>query len=406
MPDMKSSLPLLVFVTGILLASCGSQVGQRIEAEELFSLSFGILEDNLNAFAFQDVAPNLPSTITMRNGIFAVADGPSNKVMEFTAYGDLLGLIYDPEENPPPITLRRSDELANSGLVVNKQAHPYSFQRVGSIVYDRQNQLLVQDSLPPARKIFDEQRGVYLNHVVLRFDSDGNYKDYIGQEGIGGTAFPFIQSLQNTIHDNLVVVSRSTGAWQVFWYNPEGDLRYRVEFEPQHLPRLENSDRIPILDTVQAHPFLPYLILKVDFYNRSISGESQTDHSVVSRVYWFELASATYSAAFDLPVNVQNRGALNPGSSTSVQYLYEFLGIDERGVMFFLSRITEIQHQLIMMNSEGRVTYRGFIELDDGSMLLRRLHVSGQGILVGLLVYEQNAKVVWWRTDKVEGRSN
>src|SRR5690606_22404109 len=142
---------------------------------------------------------------------------------------------------------------------VNKQAHPYSFQRVGSIVYDRQNQLLVQDSLPPARKIFDEQRGVYLNHVVLRFDSDGNYKDYIGQEGIGGTAFPFIQSLQNTIHDNLVVVSRSTGAWQVFWYNPEGDLRYRVEFEPQHLPRLENSDRIPILDTVQAHPFLPYL---------------------------------------------------------------------------------------------------------------------------------------------------
>jgi hypothetical protein len=57
-----------------------------------------------------------------------------------------------------------------------------------------------------------------------------------GQEGVGGTPFPYVISLHVTAKDQLVVVCRLPDSWQVFWFAREGTLLYRVEIDGAHLP--------------------------------------------------------------------------------------------------------------------------------------------------------------------------
>ena len=374
------------------IAGCSTGEARQITKEILFPLELGILESNLNVFAFEGMAPPINTRVIMRNGIFAISDGASNKVMEFSSYGDLLSLYYQPESNPLPITLRTRTEGEQETTVVNKLAHPYPFQRVGDIAFTKGNMLLVQDSVPESRIIYDDSRGVYLNHVVLRFDPQGEYQDYIGQEGIGGTAFPSIQAIRVTARNHMVVTSQLSDAVQVFWYDSLGDLLYSVEFENQHLPRFERDGYQPVLAGLHPHMSLPEILLKIDFYPLSVSQGGPADQSIVERVYTFDLASGAYSASFDLPRIVRNE---------SIQYLYELLGMDEKGVLYLLGRLTEIQHQLLLMDDEGRVLYRGVVELDDTQLVDRDLRVNDQGTLVGLLIYDEVAEVVWWRTDRL-----
>lgn len=379
-----------VLVLFALLVGCSSGEARQLEKETLFSLGLGILESDLNVFSFEGIAAPLQRSIIMRNGIFAISDGASNKIMQLSSYGDLLALSYQPAQNPPPLTLRLRDP--GQDTVVNKLAHPYDFYRIGDIAFSKENMLLVQDTVPETRRIYDDERSAYLNHVVLRFNQRGEYQDYIGQEGIGGTAFAAIQSIRVTSHNHIVILSRLPEVWQVFWYNGLGDLLYSVEFENQHLPRFEREGYTSVLDAIVPDARRPVLLVKVDFHPMPRSEGGPQDQNVVSRVYDFDIASGSYSSFFDLPLNT---------GMAQIQYLFEFLGSDDNSVLYFIGRLTEIQHQVLMMNTEGRVLYRGIIELNDTELVDRSLRVNDQGILVGLLIYDDRVEVAWWRTDRV-----
>jgi len=81
--------------TAVLFVSCKrSNVVESVDENELFSISYGNFEDQLNMFDLTNVG-NIHTSMTMRDGFFYIANGEAGKIMELNSYGDLLTLYYN-----------------------------------------------------------------------------------------------------------------------------------------------------------------------------------------------------------------------------------------------------------------------------------------------------------------------
>jgi hypothetical protein len=372
-----------------------------VKKESLFVLPIGILETQFDLLGYGKAAPANKNRIIMNNDIIGISNGTRNKVMEFSSYGDLLSMYYHPQQNPKPITLLEDSNANQDQRIVNKKAHPYFFEELGEIAYTRNNTLLAEDHVPNSRRFYDEETGVNLRHVVIRFDKDGSYRDYIGQEGIGGTPFPFIEDIIVNKDDHIIVISKTPESHQVYWFNSQGDRLYTLTFTTNTLPDPAEDGYIPTIARILPAASGPYLYLHINSYPE-LRGETNTDLDLVqSGLYRFNIATEQYDSSFPLPENIRSpRGNINlPG--IEVQYLYQLIGQNDQGYLFFISPADETQHQIIIMDPSGRVVYRSFLSLSDDRVLYRDMSVTPKGIVLGLLGYNEQVEVVWWRTDLV-----
>ena len=126
----------------------------------------------------------------MRDGFFYIANGESQKIMEMNSYGDLLTLFFNEESGLVPDL-----ELSEDSVDTTRKAISYPFNILGPIAVDSQKTVYVVDSLPPEQQVFGTDENLLFRQVVLRFSSDGKVLDYIGQQGVGGTPFPYIKKI-------------------------------------------------------------------------------------------------------------------------------------------------------------------------------------------------------------------
>ncbi|MGI9256549.1 MAG: LIC_12708 family protein, partial [Salinispira sp.] len=175
--------------------------GEVLPGEFLFSLDIGVLENEIDLFHRGGTLPEERNSVFMYRGIIFIANSLGNKIMEFSSYGDLISLIYNAEENPRPLLLSSSPREGN---IVNKAAHSFPFRNIGEISVSSENVLLVTDTAAPGQEGFDLETGAAFQHIIHRFTSEGDYLDYIGQEGVGGTPFSFIVSMNVTARNELV----------------------------------------------------------------------------------------------------------------------------------------------------------------------------------------------------------
>ena len=75
--------------------ACSSGRAPVLEKELLFRLQYGLMEDQLDLY-FHDGISEDTTRLAMRGGLFYLSTAGSNKVMEFTSYGDILTLYYHP----------------------------------------------------------------------------------------------------------------------------------------------------------------------------------------------------------------------------------------------------------------------------------------------------------------------
>ena len=180
-------LPLVIFLFAGALTSCGDPLLGELEKEILFSLGYGKMEDQLNLQEPRGLTQFGKNRILMKNGFFYVGNGLSGKVMEFNSYGDILSLYHNEEMNPEPVLLFRGGS-SDSAVTRNLYSHP--FLDVGEIAVGKNKKLFVDDQIAENRREFDEELGVMLDRIILQFDRDGRFIDYLGQEGRGWNPLP------------------------------------------------------------------------------------------------------------------------------------------------------------------------------------------------------------------------
>lgn len=391
------SVVLSIYFIGIV--SCSRDGIESLKRESLFSVPIGKAEDELTFFRQGNWSFDQDITVRMQDGIVYLGVPDGFKVMKFNSYGDILELFFNRDKNPPPYLLSGTNE---DGSVSNRVAYHYPFNLIGEIAVADNFDLLVQDEVPKERREFDNDLGVMLDQVVLRFDRSGNFIDYLGQEGSGGTPFPYIERIQ-TNHDlDTIVFCRTPRSWIVYWFSHAGYLKYTITFNLDRLPLLEDA-QVPSLETIFADTADPLLYLKIDFYKSRLGEATQARTGIEyfqSMIYAFDVEAEEYTRAIEIPKHYRSGDSLDFVSLEREQLLYEFTGTADGGTLTLISPIEGSYYELLLLNREGRVIKRAKVLLSDQELIYRDFFVTEEGILLGILCTEFAGEVVWWRSDR------
>ena len=397
---MKLQPFFLIFLCVFILSGCDNSQVRSVQRDDLFVLDIGIMEDQIALFNFDGSRGMRRTDMAMRDGLIYISDGNGGKILRFNSYGDLLFMIFNEETNPPPISLRPLVE----GSLVTRWAVAHPLVEPTKITVDSRNHIFVRDRLPYERRSFDAETGVLLDNVILHFDADGRYIDYLGREGIGGTPFPRIEGLFTTVRDELVVVCRLPTGWNIYWFDSNGVFLFVVQLENDAIPiPPDREDVVPSLDVISVGPDARRLYIKVDYYRHTYdeSTHARTGIEPDSSVIWVMNAETGIWERFvELPFFehisvVQNRRVIS-------RMPYSLIGI-ARNERAFLSFPVEGGYSIRVMSlGAGAVgeQRRGFIEVENREMQFNAFDLSADGILSGLLASDWQVRLVWWRTDR------
>ena len=124
---MKKILFIILILN--IFNACEEAHVVNLNQEELFTMSLGRMEDQIDLFQIEGVPFNKKNLIYMRDGKIYISNGNVSKVMEFTAFGDLVFLLYDSTVNTKPFIL----SLDNGIDLTNRLAREYPFIETSNI---------------------------------------------------------------------------------------------------------------------------------------------------------------------------------------------------------------------------------------------------------------------------------
>jgi hypothetical protein len=392
-----SKIPLMLCMSFFL--SCAENNNSSIEREDLFSFGIGRLEDELDMFALEGARSMRKTALKMRDGLFYISNGNGEKIAQYNSYGDLLFLIYNEETNPPPMTLREKID----GAVITRWAYRWPLHEPGYITVNSAKHIFVEDRLPPERHGFDMEQKTILDRLVLHFDADGKFIDYLGQEGKGGTPFPRIENIFTSIDDDLVVVCQLPAGRRIFWYDSLGNQIYDIYFSNNALPIPSGRFGLtPSLDGVSIAPDERKIYLKIDYYREVMDESTNTvsgHESDRSCLWMINAGDAYFSENIDIPF-FESSSIVN-NRKTTENLLYSMFAVMNGGRVFLYYPI-ETGFSILILSTDGSDEQRrGIINVSNDELMYCTFDVSDDGILSALLATNYEAKLVWWRTDKL-----
>jgi len=391
---------LLIASVLIFQAACHKEDGS-VGREDLFSLEIGPMEDQIALYKLDGNRGIRRTGFTMRDGLFYIADGNSGKIVRYNSYGDLLFMIYNEETNPAPITLKTNiseDEQAT------RWAYSYPLEEPGWIAVDSRKHIFVEDRLPRQEHRNDPETRALLDGIILHFDQDGRFINYLGSDGIGGKPFPRIIGMTTTVRDELAIVCRLPDGWDIYWFNSSGMLLYLVKISANEIPALADwPEAHSYIDSITPLPDARNLLIKVDYSRDTFdqSTNTRTGSVPVSSCIWtLNVENGSYISFTELPLYEIVEG----GQTGSIEVAYSILGAARDGKVLLYFPV-ETGYSLLFVNIGTREQRRGYIQFSIDELQYNDFFLSNEGILSAMLADNYNVKFVWWRTDRFMGES-
>jgi len=387
---------LLICSIFIISGSCINASNDSIEREDLFTLEIGPMEDQIALYKLEGDRGIRRTGFTMRDGLIYIADGNSGKIVRYNSYGDLLFMIYNEETNPAPITLRTLSEEEQA----TRWAIPYPLEEPGWIAVDSRRHIYAEDRLPAQDQRYDADTKALLDGIILHFDQNGRFINYLGRDGIGGSPFPRIVGMSTSVRDELAVICRLPDGWNIYWFNSSGMLLYNIKISSSIIPMLHDwPEAIGFVDNIIASPDARRLFIKVD-YSRDTFDEStntRTGNEPVSSVIWtLNVEDGTYLGSAEIPLYE----LLDNGRPTNIRIFYLILGAARNGKTLLYFPV-ENGYSLLYVDTNTREQKRGLIQFSNAELRYNDFFLSSEGILCAMLADNYNVKLVWWRTDRL-----
>lgn len=368
-----------------------------LEETEVFTLSYGSFEDELNVFNMAQIS-DVRTSIAMRDGFFYIANSEGQKIMEMNSYGDLLTFYFNEESNRKPSFY---DE--EKAVITTRKAVSYPFREISSIAVDSRKYLYVVDKMPVERQEIDTDNNLVLSQIVLRFDSNGNFLGYIGQQGPGGMPFPYIKDIFVNGKNELVVVCSTINGYLVYWFTEEGALIHQTHIANRHIPKKDEkatgswAEIENIVPAVDGHN----LYVKVDSFENYVDEASHSQSGIVfsgSTVYSYDVETKTFTSSLEIP---SYQDVVTEGyNSDTYNIPYDFLGITESNWLFFVVS-TENGFSILMIQNDGSKILRRNLNMNHQDSLFYNFNLNNTGILSMLNIRKDKAVVEWWRTDSL-----
>ncbi|MBB6478672.1 LIC_12708 family protein [Spirochaeta isovalerica] len=377
----------------LLLNSCGSKEVKTLEKVDLFSIPLGKLAEEIDYFQRESLRFSADNDMEMLNGFFYITNGRSGKLLKFNSYGDLLTLIYNPDRNPYPAELlsRQSDDSE-----VNRKVIPWQFNSPGALAVS-EDSIFIVDKVAPNRQVKD--KNTLMDRNILQFTSQGEYVNFIGMEGTGGQPFPYIEDLWISDKSELIVLYRTRSSddesWYVNWYTPSGTLRYSVEIRESVIPMPAGETDLSIsLDSILPDLSHYEIFLKMTYFRSADQASSDEVSEIFGGTLNFSVAEKKWHDWTRLPENTLEVDGIMIDSP------YSLIGT-AKGKQFFLSLSENSMYSLLIRDEEGLFSEEYRLLMDDREILNTDFYLSDAGILCAMVYTDSEARIIWWRTDKL-----
>jgi len=398
---MKCYLPCLVvavIAAAASFASCAPAGIATMQRESLFSLDIGPMEDQIALYSLEGNGMERHAELAMRDGFFYITDSNGGKFVQYNSYGDLLFMVYNDETNPEPISLGTK---AVDGAQVTRWAFTYPLRSPGKIAVDSRKHIYVEERLPSERHHFDGENKALLDGVLLHFDADGRFIEYLGQGGRGGGPFPRIMGLYNSVMDEIAVVCRLPTGWNTYWYSAQGEQLFLVQLENSAIPAPPDLQVSSVsIDAIIAAPDARKLYIKVDYYQdvHDESTNTRVSSEPVSSLIWIlDVEKGIYENSVEVPFYEYSYS--ERGKTTYIRLLYSMMGlVRDGGILLYFP--DEAGYAILRMDSDGHGQRRGFINIDPTEIRFNNFYLSPDGILCAILVDDWKMHIVWWRMDR------
>ena len=393
------ALVACIAACAFLVAGCRREgTVSSLEEKKIFTLDYGNFENQLNVFSLLSVN-TINTNFVMQDGFFYIMNGENHKIMALNNFGELVTFFYNPEYNTAPAYIK-----SPSVKEATVKAVEYAFNDITCLSVGADKSLYVVDRLPVTRQELDKESGQILGQIVLRFSSDGHFIDYIGQQGPGGSPFPYIKSIHSTNRNEFVVVCVSGDGYIAYWFSAKGYLLYKISIDKNSVPSpysAEDGDLYPSIGTVIPDYTSRTLYLSVDYYSKYIDTSSHLQSGVVyksSYIYPLSAEDGTFGAPLEILPNVEQ--STEEFSSEKYEIPYDFLGVTESGWFFFMAS-TESGFELQMVQGNGERILRRRLPFNRSETLYYTFSLSRTGILSVMAIKNEYAEIDWWRTDSL-----
>lgn len=384
------------------ISGCNRNSMESMSENVLFSMNYGNFAEEISPEDLNKVG-QIRYGIAMQDGFFYIADGCSNKVMEMNSYGDLLTLFYNEDS-----------ELAN--IIKNNQrpaesftweiTYPFDFN--GPIAVDSSKTVYAVCNLPEARYEKSED-GLLCTQAVMRMvreeSSEGCTIDYIGQQGPGGSPFPYVKNIYITQSDELVVVCNTNDGLIVYWYGNDGFLKNTIPVSIKNIPMIKSasaeSEVYLSLDNIIPDPTDQKIYINVHYYNSYVDEESRIQSGInyiQTLLYPLDCNTGVYGEPVGIPAYEES--IVVDYSKLTYKIPYDFLGVTPNGWKYFILKSSD-GFNIELLQSENQKLIRRHVALDTSDTLFFNLYLSSDGIVTALYLEKGQPKVVWYRTDSL-----
>lgn len=389
---------LFISLSSIICSCSKEQMVSNVQNELLFNLSYGNFEDELNVFDIAEIG-TINTRIAMKEGFFYILNGEARKIMEMNSYGALLNILYNDETNPRP-----SVSLDSAAVNSTRKSVAYPFNRISSLAVDSNKHLYVVDTLAVSRKEVDAKTGQALSQIVLRFDESGNYIDYIGQQGPGGTPFPYIDSIYATDSGELVVVSTTGKGKSVWWFSRDGFPVHSIVLSKDNIPNPfadGKTDSFLSIQNIVPDYRARILYMSIDYFTSFVDEASRVQSGINfagTYLYPIYLEKEMLGSPMEIPSYTEE--VTEEFSKQSYDIPYDFLGVTANGWLFFVVSVDGAL-SIQMVQLDGQRILKRNLPLDRENCLYYSLDLSSRGIISALIIRQDKAEVSWWRTDSL-----
>ncbi|UTC62147.1 hypothetical protein E4O05_11620 [Treponema sp. OMZ 787] len=399
---MKNLKKILLTVFIVLIFGCRRETPLELEREEKFSLDYGLFENELNLFNLNSTYSRPDTQILMKEGIFYIVNSGGQKILKLSSFGDLLTFFYNPDTNMEPSFMKKDPQDVKAAT---RAAIKYPFNHPALLTVNSSKGLFVVDSVLDERIEYDHEENLALRDIILYFDENGNFIDYLGQEGFGGTPFPSIEGIHTNSFNDIIVVCRTQTSLKIYWYNKKGDLLYKIPIFFNAIPNpYEGSDKIfSSIDKIIPDFDDLYLYIKIDYYLEERDAATKANLGVTydkSCLYFLNIKTGKYDKKTDIDAYEGTEAAGN--ENITFKKVYDLIGITENNWCYLLTP-TSKGYALEIMNLKSQKKYKKDLIVSSGEMFYNTFHVSSKGIISALLARDDKALIVWWRADKIIG---